>query len=61
MTKDEIMKELGILTERVRQTQERLDKLQKENEALKALVHHLSSQPVPYQPDPYGPPYKVTC
>lgn len=61
MTKDEIMKELGVLTERVRQTQERMDALQKENEALKQLVHHLASRPSPYQPDPYAPPFVVTC
>jgi hypothetical protein len=61
MTKDEIMIELGVLTERVRQTQERLDNLQKENETLKVLVNHLASRPSPYQPkDPYSPPWVVT-
>lgn len=38
-----------------------LESLKKENEYLRELVHHLASRPAPYQPDPYGPPYKVTC
>lgn len=50
MNKDDIVKELGVLTEKVRQAQERMDALQKENEALKALVHHLASRPSPYKP-----------
>jgi len=61
MKKEEIVKELTVLTEAVKHAKERLDALQKENEALRALVHHLASRPAPYQPDPYAPPYKVTC
>lgn len=38
-----------------------LESLKKENEYLRELVHHLASRPAPYQPDPYAPPYKVTC
>lgn len=38
-----------------------LEHLKKENEYLRELVHHLASRPAPYQPDPYAPPYKVTC
>jgi len=45
----------------VQHAKERLDALQKENEALRDLVHHLASRPAPYQTDPYAPPYKVTC
>jgi len=37
------------------------EELKKENEYLRELVNHLASRPAPYQPDPYGPPYKVTC
>jgi hypothetical protein len=38
-----------------------LELIEKENVALRELVHHLASRPAPYQPDPYAPPYKVTC
>lgn len=38
-----------------------LERLKKENEYLRELVHHLALRPAPYQPDPYTPPYKVTC
>ena len=38
-----------------------LERLEKENVYLRELVNHLASRPAPYQPDPYGPPYKVTC
>jgi hypothetical protein len=38
-----------------------LERIEKENVYLRELVHHLASRPAPYQPDPYGPPYKVTC
>ena len=66
MKKEEIVKELAVLTEAVKHAKERLDTLQKENEALRALVHHLASRPSPYVPpvtvpQPYEPPYKVTC
>jgi hypothetical protein len=37
-----------------------LELIEKENVALRELVHHLASRPAPYQPDPYAPPYKVT-
>jgi cell shape-determining protein MreC len=37
-----------------------LEHLKKENEYLRELVHHLTSRPAP-PPDPYAPPYKVTC
>lgn len=63
MTKDDIIKELGVLSEKIRQTQERMCALEKENEALKVLIQNGGS-PVrypTYQPDPYGPPFKVTC
>jgi len=69
MTKDEIMKELVVLTEAVQNAKERLDALQKENEALRELVHHLASRPAPYvpvsvpqvNPAPWQPPFTVTC
>jgi FtsZ-binding cell division protein ZapB len=62
MKKEEIIKELAVLTEAVQNAKERLDALQRENEALRELVHHLASRPAPYQPkDPYGPPFVVTC
>jgi cell shape-determining protein MreC len=38
-----------------------LEHLKKENEYLRELVQHLASRPASYQPDPYAPPYKVTC
>ena len=38
-----------------------LERLEKENVALRELINHLASRPAPYQPDPYAPPYKVTC
>jgi len=38
-----------------------LERLEKENVALRELIMHLASRPAPYQPDPYAPPYKVTC
>ena len=41
-----------------------LERLEKENVYLRELVNHLASRPAPYppyQPDPYAPPYKVTC
>jgi hypothetical protein len=38
-----------------------LELIEKENVALRELVHHLAARPAPYQPDPYAPPYKVTC
>jgi hypothetical protein len=38
-----------------------LELIEKENVYLRELVHHLASRPAPYQPDPYAPPYKVTC
>jgi hypothetical protein len=38
-----------------------LELIEKENEYLRELVHHLAARPAPYQPDPYAPPYKVTC
>lgn len=69
MKKEEIIKELAVLTEAVQNAKERLDALQKENEALRALVHHLASRPTPYPPTtvpqvspaPWQPPFTVTC
>jgi len=53
----------------VQNAKERLDALQKENEALRELVHHLASRPAPYvpvsvpqvNPAPWQPPFTVTC
>jgi hypothetical protein len=44
MKKKEIIKELDILTEKVRHAQERMDVVQKENEYLKSLVNQLASR-----------------
>jgi len=63
------MKELAVLTQAVQHAKERLDALQKENEALRDLVHHLASRPAPYptvavpqvSPAPWQPPFTVTC
>ena len=38
-----------------------LERLEKENVYLRELVNHLASRPAPHPPDPYAPPYKVTC
>lgn len=63
MKKEELIKELDVLTENVRHAKERLDLLEKENEMLRKLVHHLASRPGPYVQTPTWPepPYKVTC
>jgi cell shape-determining protein MreC len=54
---EKLEKEMGELKLRL----DELEDLKKENVALRELVHHLASRPAPYQPDPYAPPYKVTC
>lgn len=55
---DDAMQELAQV---VTELKTERDMLRKENEYLKSLVNHLASRPAPYQPDPYAPPYKVTC
>ena len=52
---------LEKMEEEQKKIKARLDELESENKFLRELVTHLASQPAPYQPDPYGPPYKVTC
>lgn len=61
MTKEDIITQLEIIEKEMKIIKQRVQELSKENEALKSLVHHLASRPAPYQPDPYAPPYKVTC
>lgn len=65
-----IIKDYGInmiitMLEKLEKEQEklriRLDALEKENEFLRELLKHLASRPAPHQPDPWAPPYKVTC
>lgn len=66
-TKEEIGFSMDNLLKEVQRAHERLDSLQKENEALHELVRHLASRPAPYVPpvsvpNPYWPdPLKVTC
>jgi hypothetical protein len=54
---EKLEKEMAELKLRIKE----LELIEKENVYLRELVHHLASRPAPYQPDPYAPPYKVTC
>jgi uncharacterized coiled-coil protein SlyX len=63
---EEILAALQELNVVIAEIKTERDMLRKENEYLRALVQHLASRPAPQmpppnQPDPYGPPYKVTC
>lgn len=57
----EITQTLQELSQAATELKTERDMLRKENEYLKELIHHLAARPAPYQPDPYAPPYKVTC
>jgi hypothetical protein len=59
MKKEEMTNQLDILEERIKSAQVRLDALEKENVALRELVHHLATRPPPVQyipPTPYVQP-----
>jgi hypothetical protein len=59
MKKEEMTNQLNILEERIKSAQVRLDALEKENVALRELVHHLATRPPPVQyipPTPYVQP-----
>lgn len=72
MKKEDVLREIERCESSIKSAYERLDALEKENAALRELVHHLASRPAPYVPIPYVqppqnpptwtyPPYKVTC
>lgn len=75
MKKEDVLREMQRFENSINSAYERLDALEKENIALRELVHHLATRPPPVQyvpPTPYVqppqnpapwtyPPYKVTC
>jgi hypothetical protein len=70
MKKEDVLREIERCENGIKSAIERLDALEKENIALRELVHHLSSRPAPYVQPPQNPapwtyppypPYKVTC
>ena len=76
MKKEDVLREIERCENGIKTAYERLDALEKENIALRELVHHLASRPSTYVPStpyvqppqnpptwtyPPYPPYKVTC
>jgi len=72
MKKEDVLREIERCENSIKSAKDRLDALEKENAALRELVHHLASRPPPVQyvqpPQnpptwtyPPYPPYKVTC
>lgn len=64
----DVLREIQRCEDGIKSAKDRLDALEKENAALRELVHHLATRPPPVQyisPTPYVqppyPPYKVTC
>lgn len=68
MKTEDVLREIERCENGIKSAYERLDALEKENAALRELVHHLATRPppvqyilsTPYVQPPY-PPYKVTC
>jgi hypothetical protein len=66
MKKEDVLREIERCENGIKSAYERLDALEKENIALRELVHHLASRPSPYvppktgggagPPSPYVPP-----
>jgi len=72
MKKEDVLREIERCENGIKSAYKRLDALEKENAALRELVHHLASRPptVQYVQPPQNPPtwtyppyppYKVTC
>jgi predicted nuclease with TOPRIM domain len=53
MKKEDVLREIERCENGIKTAYERLDALEKENAALRELVHHLASRPPPVQ---YIPP-----
>jgi hypothetical protein len=67
MKKEDVLREIERCENGMKSAYERLDALEKENIALRELVHHLASRPSPYvpptpyiQPTPWPEGYKMT-
>ena len=67
MKKEDVLREIERCENGIKSAYERLDALEKENIALRELVHHLASRPAPYvpptpyiQPTPWPEGYKMT-
>ena len=67
MKKEDVLREIEKCENGIKSAYERLDALEKENIALRELVHYLASRPAPYvpptpyiQPTPWPEGYKMT-
>ena len=59
MKKEDVLREIERCENGIKSAYERLDALEKENAALRELVHHLATRPPPVQyvpPTPYVQP-----
>ena len=54
MKKEDVLREIERCENGMKSAYERLDALEKENIALRELVHHLASRPSPYVPPMAG-------
>jgi len=50
MKKEDVLREIERCENGIKSAHDRLDALEKENIALRELVHHLASRPSPYVP-----------